>query len=394
MQLRLSARRVEKTAGPNKNKKQHSSSSAPDIGFVLLAAAMALPAARTAQAEIAPERGMISLKYLNYQDSQPDHDRITVHAPALMVMAPVAGVWSVSGTFISDVISGASPAYHTEQLTKMNEHRQALDLSLTRYFPRGTLTVGASDSSESDYLSRGLTLQGTLSTEDKNTTFNFGTGVTADKINPNNNNLHETKNVTDFLVGVTQVLTKQDIAQLDLGYSHGRGYFSDPYKLDDERPRERNHGTALVRWNHYFPATDGVSKLSYRYYKDNWDVRAHTLEAQYLQPLPYGWTLTPSMRLYTQTAANFYLPVDPATAPGPTFPPFDATVYSEDQRLSAFGAITYGVKVAKQLNPDWLVDVKYEHYEQRYNWSLSGGGDSGLAPFYARILQFGISRQF
>lgn len=366
----------------------------PIMGAALMSAALALPVAQNAFAEAAPERGLVSLKYLDYQDSQPGQERISVHAPSIMIMVPIAGEWSVSGTFTSDVVSGASPAYHTEQLTQMHDHRKAADLSLTRYFSRGSLTAGASYSHESDYISRSFSLLGAVSTEDKNTTLNLGVGVTSDDIRPSYGGVHETKNVTDVLLGVTQVLSKQDIAQLNLGYSHGRGYYSDPYKLADERPRIRDRYTVMARWNHHFAATDGTSHLSYRYFGDSWDIKSHTLSAEYVQPLPKGWTLTPSLRLYTQTEAEFYLAVDPLLAPGPAFPPFGATEYSEDQRLSAFGAITLGLKVAKKLGEDWVVDVKCERYEQRGRWSLSGNDDPGLEPFSARIFQFGLTRYF
>jgi hypothetical protein len=65
-----------------------------------------------------------------------------------------------------------------------------------------------------------------------------------------------------------------------------------------------------------------------------------------------------------------------------------------DQRLSAFGALTLGIKIEKKIAKEWLVDVKYENYEQRAGWSIAGGGDSGLAPFSVTFLQLGLSRQF
>jgi hypothetical protein len=377
---------------------QQRPSTTPAIGIALLTAAMALPTARTAQADLPPERGQMSLKYLEYDDYQPGEDRIRVHTPSINLTLPIAGVWSFSGTFTSDVVTGASPAYHTEQLTEMHEHRKAVDLSVTRYFPRGTLTLGVSNSVESDYTSNSFSAQGTVSTESKNTTFNFGVGVTSDTIQPEYwkeiGIPAEPKNVTDFLAGVTQVLTRQDIAQINLGYSYGRGYFSDPYKWFDERPRRREHATLLARWNHHFDATDGTSHMSYRYYQDNWEVKSSTLDLDYLQPLGNGWRVTPNLRFYTQSSAYFYLPVDPAVAPGPTFPSISDTYYSEDQRLSAFGAITYGLKLEKELTPDLLMNVQFEHYEQRENWSLSGKGDPGLANFNANFLMFGITRYF
>lgn len=365
------------------------------VGAALLSAAMALPGVRMAQAESAPERGQVSFKYLDYRESQPGADRVKVRAPAVMFLAPLSGEWSVTGSSIYDAISGASPAYHTRQLTQLEDRRRAFDLGLTRYFSSGTLTLGASRSKESDYLSKSFSIQGSVyADETKNTTFNFGLGLTRDNIDPNFGGSGGKKRITDVMLGVTQVLTRRDIAQFNLGYSHGRGYFSDPYKFFDERPRTRNHATFLARWNHHFDATDGVSRLSYRYYRDNWAIRSHTLAAEYAQPLADGWKLTPSLRYYTQNAAKFYLPVDPATAPDPTMPAAWMTEYSEDQRLSGFGAVTYGIKLAKQLDADWLLDIKLEKYQQRERWSMSGAGDPGLAPFDARSIQLGVTRYF
>lgn len=363
------------------------------LGLTLLAAAMALPGARPAQAEAAPERGQIGFKYLDYAERQPGSDRIKVRAPSIAGMMPIAGEWSVSGSYTYDSLSGASPAYHTRQLTPMEDQRRAFDVGLTRYFERGSLTASYSHSKESDYLSRSLSLLANVLSEDKNTTLSFGIGATTDKIEPNYGGLFDRKKTVDYLLGVTQVLTRQDILQVNLGYAHGWGYMSDPYKLFDQRPRERNRTTLLTRWNHHFDATDGIARLSYRYYHDTWKIRSHTVTAEYVQPLPAGWKLTPSVRFYRQTAASFYLPVDGATAPDPTLPPDGMTTYSEDQRLSGFGALTYGLKVAKQIDHDWLADIKIERYRQRERWALSGG-DAGLAPFDARSIQFGITRFF
>jgi hypothetical protein len=98
--------------------------------------------------------------------------------------------------------------------------------------------------------------------------------------------------------------------------------------------------------------------------------------------------VTPSVRLYSQTAADFYLPDVPPPGPSPTPPT------SLDQRLSAFGALTLGIKVEKRIAKDWLVDVKYENYEQRAGWCITDGGDSKLEPFSATFIQVGLSRQF
>ena len=362
------------------------------LGAAFLAAAMALPMAAPAHAESPPERGFVGMKYLDYLDSQPGDNRIQVRAKAVTVIAPVYSDWSVSGTFTSDAISGASPAYQSSGLGAMHDERHALDASATRYFPNGTLTLGANVSSESDYLSRGLSLQMTSANESKNTTWSAGIGLNSDEINPSNGIVkNESKHITDLLLGVTQVLTVNDIVQLNVGMSWGTGYFSDPYKFADDRPRTRDHSTLMVRWNHHMEASQGTLRSSYRYYTDSWSITAHTLGLEYVQPLMNGWSVTPLMRVYSQGAASFYVASDDSSYP---FAPSSTSNYSEDQRVSAFGAHTYGLKVAKRIDQDWTADVKLEQYEQRAEWRLSGSGTPGMLPFSARSLQLGISRQF
>ncbi|MYM68411.1 DUF3570 domain-containing protein [Pseudoduganella sp. FT55W] len=362
------------------------------LGSSLLAAALALPL--TVQAETPPERATISLKHLDYLDSQPDADRIRVKATALNVVAPVAGEWSLGATLVHDAISGASPAYHTAALTRMRDSRRAADLEATRYFERASITAGASVSSESDYLSRSGMLQGSLSSDDQNTTWTAGLSVTNDDINSNNKVArNKSKHVSAALLSVTRVLGINDIVQLNLGRSLGTGYFSDPYKVFDQRPDSRRNTTLMARWNHHLPSVKGTVRLGYRYYRDSWDVRAHTLETEYVQPLPGGWTLTPAVRLYTQSAARFYVDADPES-PFVPMPPAGAVHYSEDQRLSAFGAVTLGLKIAKQINADWQIDFKYERYDQRSGWRRFGAGSPGLPRFEARSWFAGLSRQF
>jgi hypothetical protein len=117
-----------------------------------------------------------------------------------------------------------------------------------------------------------------------------------------------------------------------------------------------------------------------------------------VQPVGDRWTVTPELRYYTQGAASFYY--DPVYDPvvGAPYPPGYFTsppqFISPDQRLSAFGAITAGLKVAMKLSPDWTVDVKAERYEQRGSWRVGGQGSPGLEPFRATFVQFGVSTRF
>jgi hypothetical protein len=364
----------------------------------ILAAALMLPGVQ-AHAEAPPTNGTISVGYLDYRDSQSGLDRIRVKAPSISVMAPVAGVWSVSGSLVTDDVSGASPRYHTavSGASRMSDDRKAGDASVTRYLERGSVTLGAAYSTEHDYVSRALSLQGSLESESRNTTWSAGIGHADDRIDPVNHIVsNERKRTTNFLLGVTQVLTMNDVAQLTLTHDEGEGYFSDPYKAFDNRPRSRSESTLLARWNHYLPSTGGTSRLSYRYYRDSFGVRGHTLGGEYVQPLSGGWTVTPEVRLYTQSAASFYYdPVYDAQLGAPFPPGYNGSGYmSADQRLSGFGALTLALKVSKQLDKLWSVDVKASAYQQRGSWRLFHDGSPGLDAFRAQTLQIAINRQW
>lgn len=378
---------------------------APDpstLSMSLLAAALLLPGVQ-GQAQTLPENGSISLRYLDYADRQPGLDRIHAHSPSISVLAPVAGEWSIEGTLTADDVSGASPRYHTavSGASRMDDDRKAGDIAVTRYFRRGTLSGGAAYSTEHDYVSRALSLNGTLSSEDNNTTWAFGLAAGRDRIDPVNHIVeNEHKRTASVLAGVTRVLTPNDIAQLTLTRTNGSGYFNDPYKLFDQRPRSRRENTVLLRWNHYLDTSGGTSRLSYRYYSDSFRIRAHTLSGEYVQPLGGGWSIVPELRLYTQGAAYFYFDPVYDGALGAPFPPgFSAgagaaRLSSPDQRLSGFGAVTVGLKLVRQIGRLWTVDIKAEGYEQRGSWRMFHEGSPGLAPLRARLLQIGVTRQW
>jgi hypothetical protein len=373
-----------------------------ELAASLLAAALLLPGVQ-ALADEPPQNGSISLRYLDYADRQAGLDRIRAHSPSIAVTAPVASDWSIEGTLTADDVSGASPRYHTavSGASHMQDERKAGDVAVTRYFRRGTLTAGAAYSTEHDYVSRALSLNGTVSSDDNDTTWAFGVAGSRDSIDPVNHVVvDEHKRTVSVLAGVTRVLTPNDIGQLTLTRTNGDGYFNDPYKLFDNRPRSRRQNTVLLRWNHYLDSTGGTTRLGYRYYSDSYRIRAHTLSGEYVQPLAGGWSVVPEVRLYTQSAAYFYYdPVYDGTL-GPPFPPGFSSgagpdrLSSPDQRLSGFGAVTVGLKVVREIGKLWTVDVKVEGYEQRGNWRLFHDGSPGLAPLHARIFQVGLTRRW
>ena len=361
----------------------------------LLAAALALPGVMPASvlAQTAPDQGLIALKYVDYRDWQPGGDRIHVHSPSLYLLKPISDSLAVEGSLVYDGISGASPLYHNTLSGAsgkggVTDYRTAGNLKLTKYLDHAAIGVGAAISSERDYLSRAVSLDVRVSSDDRNRTFAFGLAGASDDINSVNGVAEgKHKRTVEMLVGVTQALSADAIVQSNLTWSTGQGYYSDPYKTIDIRPDSRRVLAWLTRYNQHLSRFDATLALSYRYVRDSFGSDSHTVEAAWHQPLSDGWSVRPSLRYYTQAAADFYF--DPPFPEGFSF----GNPYTADTRLSAFGALTPGVAIAKLLPDGWQVDLKVEFYRQRADWR-PGGGSPGIEPLSARWIRTGVSKAF
>jgi len=361
----------------------------------LLAAALTLPGIlpATALAQLAPDPGLIALKYLDYRDWQPGGDRMRVRSPSFYARKPLSDSLQAEGSIVYDSISGASPLYHNTlsgaSRLGVTDYRTAGNAKLTKYFDPVAVGIGAAVSSERDYLSRALSLDVRVSSDDRNRTLAFGIGGASDRINSTNGVAEgKERHTLDLLAGITQALSPEAIVESTVTYSPGHGYYSDPYKAIDVRPDHRRIFAWLTRYNQHLPWLDATVNLSYRYLHDSFGSSSHTAEFAWNQPLPDGWSVVPSLRYYTQSAADFYF--DPPFPQGFVF----GQPYSADTRLSAFGALTSGVSIVKRLPDGWTFDVKLDFYRQRSDWRLGGDGSPGLEPFSARWIQTGVSKTF
>lgn len=366
-------------------------------------AALALPGVwmAPAQAQGAPQQGTLAFKFLHYRDSQPGLKRITVNSPSVYVLAPLGPDWSVEGSLVLDSVSGATPRWQSSisSASVMSEKRAAGEVKVTRYFDRSSYSFGLGHSKENDYLSNTILLGGKWSSPDNNTTWNIGLSSTEDAIEPTgggvNNIGKQKKRADDLLVGLTQVLSGSDLVQLNLTLNAGEGFYSDPYKSLDVRPEARKQAALLGRWNHHLAGDGSTLRGSYRFYRDSYGIKAHTWQLDWAKPLDPRWTLTPLLRYHSQGAARFYVQPQFDAAGNIVLPtPPAGELISGDPRLSAFGAVTLGLRADYKLTDLWTLDGKLESYEQRSHWRLDGQGSRGLAPLRATLLQVGARRFF
>ncbi len=346
-----------------------------------------------AGAQTAPDRGRVEWRVLDYRDWQPGANRMSVRSPALYVLHPLSDTLVLEGSLVYDAMSGASPLWYDTLSgasgVGVTDYRTAGDVKVTKYLDGAAVGVAAAVSSERDYLSRAGSVDLRVWSDDRNRTWAFGFGGASDRINPVNGIVvNAPRNTLDLLVGVTQALAPTAIVQSNLTYSRGHGYYSDPYKPLDARPSRRAVFAWLTRYHQNFPDAGATLQVSYRYLHDSFGSVASAFEAAWVQLLPAGWSVTPSLRYATQSAAFFYF--------NPPYPQgyVAGRDYTADTRLSAFGAFTPAVAVAKAFPDGWSVEMRIAFYRQRAAWRLAGDGSPGLEPFSARWLEIGLAKSF
>ncbi len=222
----------------------------------------------------------------------------------------------------------------------------------------------------------------------------------------------QTKNVTDALVGVTQILSRRSLVELSYSYGKSDGYLTEPYKLlsvvdpvtgipvagpdnapflylYEKRPDQRTKQSVFAEWRHAFDR-DSMA-FSLRYMTDDWGVTSETLETRYRWNISERSYLEPHLRYYTQTAADFYRTVLFAGNPLPA-------AASADYRLADLDAYTVGAKFG-HLTDRGEFSVRLEYYRQES--TPSPGSDVGqlanyelILPTSAAILQFGYRFRF
>ncbi|MCB1756254.1 MAG: DUF3570 domain-containing protein [Gammaproteobacteria bacterium] len=325
-----------------------------------------------------------------------------------------------------DTLSGASPNGATptgsvqtfsrpsgkgEYTAKANETplddtfhdtRGALSGSWTRQNSRSlSSTIGASVSSEFDYLHLGINGSVAQEINQNNTTLNAGLALSFDNYSPvggtptplapmtisdrpenrdeedddEENGPNTDKTITDVVLGVSQVLNRRAIAQLNYSFSQADGYLNDPYKvlsvvdgntgellsptdagssyLYEKRPDKRTSHNLFGKIKVHLDKD--IVDLSYRYHTDDWDISSHTLDFHYRYMLSRGKYLVPHLRSYKLTAAKFH---EYFLISG-EIPEFA----SADYRLAEFSATTIGLKIGKEFDEDKSISARLEFYQ-------------------------------
>lgn len=335
--------------------------------------------------------GLLRLRAENHADYKfefyhEDRDRTEVTTQTVLAEADLAEWLHAKADFVHDSISGATPTGappppgSTEVPTKdLYDIRRAGRVELGFIRDRHTLTPSLAYSTENDYESITPGLHYSVDLNRRNTTLLAGLSHNFDKVGGDYlGTRRRRKDTTDFVMGITQVLSPTTLLSANLTLGTAAGYLSDPYKgvrfdgypdpdtlFADRRPWHRTKQVAQVTLTQFVEALNGSAEGDYRFYHDSFGIFSHTATLTWLQNVGRRVVIAPMVRFYDQTAARFYAPVFagdpsfPAAFPDVVIPKF----YSADYRLSELHTWTWGVSITARLT-EWLsLDLAYKRYE-------------------------------
>lgn len=313
--------------------------------------------------------------------------------------------------------------------TSFHDTRGALNVSLEQPFAGAKLSAGVNLSGEYDFQSLGANAAMAWDLNNRTTTLTLGTAIEGDRIKAVGGTPQpltpafvpgaargssETRGVYDLLFGVTQVISPTWLVQANLGLGRGSGMHEDPYKIVsvvdgasglvtgdryvyESRPRSRSRTSLYLQSKSAFGRD--VLDAAYRFYRDDWGIRSHTVELRYRLAMARGWYAEPQLRGYRQSAANFWRGwlVEGADWNSSTHAAGVANV-SADPRLAEFSAATVGLKLGLALGPGSEVSMRLAHYRQTQKQPANAPGaltTLDLAPgLSATTVVFGYSRKF
>lgn len=262
-----------------------------------------------------------------------------------------------------------------------------------------TLNLGTALSNEYDYLSLGVSGGLAKDINDGNTTLSGGLSFSADSGSPvggepipfasmqpsgadqPRQGSGSDKQVLDVVLGLTQIINKSSLFQINYSLSASDGYLTDPYKfisvvdpvtgnpvfentLEPDLPTVAFENRPDSRTKHSLYAQykvalgDNILDTSYRFLTDDWGINSHTLDFRYRIASSGGSYWQPHVRIYQQSAADFYTSYfagndRPASGDSNSFA-------SADYRLGKFTGMTLGLEYGRRkADSGWSVAAEY-----------------------------------
>jgi len=289
-----------------------------------------------------------------------DGGGLTVDGPALLVRKTFAEHYAVTAGYQLDMISNASIDVVTTA-SPYSEDRHQLDLGFE--YRSGKLAYGLdfSHSMEDDYESSTARFSVSQDLFGDLTRLSFAFALGWDDVSRNGvPSFGAEVDRRLYSIDVSQVLSPRLVAGVTWDLVTEEGFLSNPYQKVRYRNRDASRGYSFqpevapptrtgsalaLRARYQFPYRFAVHG-EYRFYADDWDIRAHTLELGYTHGLGESWVFDAHYRFHTQDGADFYADLFPRE----NYQEFR----TRDRSLSSMTTQTFGVGLSYGFSSSWL----------------------------------------
>ena len=170
------------------------------------------------------------------------------------------------------VMSGAS----------VSETRKDRRVGASWYGDRLSINAGGGQSTENDYRAKYGNIGFNYEFNQRNSSVSVAYSGSQNEIAPVDplqfDRIAQAERASNsFALGFSQVWNSSSVLQLLLTQTHHEGFLSDPYRLNDHRPDERNQTTIGMKWRQFFTDINGALQADYRLYHDSWGIASDTV---------------------------------------------------------------------------------------------------------------------
>jgi hypothetical protein len=242
-----------------------------------------------------------------------DGGGVRATGPALLVRKRVADKFSVTGQYYVDMVSNASIDVMTTA-SPFKETRKEYSASVDYAHRDAIITMGVSNSEEPDYTAKAFSLDVSQETFGGMTTVALGFTRASDEVRKKNEpGWLDTATHWRWRTSVTQIMSPRWLLTGSYEAVADEGFLGSPYRaarvfgalLPERNPRTRSSRALKFTSKHEIQPGHAVHG-EYRYFWDNWDIKAHTAEVGYSRYFGEQWLADFHLRLHSQNKALFY----------------------------------------------------------------------------------------
>ena len=343
-----------------------------------------------------------------------DGGGVTIDGPSLLVRKNFAEKVSVSANYYVDSVSSASIDVTASGASRYTEERKEYSLSADYLYEKSLMSVGFTNSTENDYEAETVFIGVSQDFFGDLTTISFGYAQGNDTVKQNGvDDFEASIRRENYRFSISQILTPSLIASFSYESISDEGFLNNPYRsyrflinpLDPSAgyrseqevyPQTRTSDAAALRAIYYLPYRAAV-RGEYRYFTDDWGIKAHTYEVQYTHTLGTRWIFDVKYRAYSQDQADFYSDLFFFAAQDPK------DYRARDKELSQFSSQTVGLGISYELGfartvfDRSTISLQWDHLEFDYDnfrdlTDLTPiAGDESLYSFDADVYRLFLS---